>query len=128
MSEEDQQPIDVDTDILDTNSLSIEDTGEVSGSAITEEFGGEYRAQIIITSDRDDPNTGPLLEQMTYAPNVIVTDANGRRVYQPNPPEISNPKEAIEQAVETAEEIVNNPDEHLPEKPYHDPGFSRVVI
>lgn len=124
MSENTQQFIDSDgSDIWERSTLSIQDDGTVSGSAVTSLFESEYQAEIIITTDKDEIDGDPSPDQLSYTPNVIVTEANGIRVCAPEIREFDTPEGAIEKAIDVVEHIIDTPEEYIPENPNRSPSF-----
>jgi len=100
-----------DSDILEYNSLSVENR-EVSGSALTHTFEGGYRIQITVIS-YDYERTGET--RQNHVPNVVVTDRTGSIVTEVHANDSNSPIEAVENAVSTAEYVLENADTFLPE-------------
>jgi hypothetical protein len=92
---------------LSDNTLRINEHGQVSGHAIVFGFIEGYDVSASVHSyelgDRYD-------SEMNHVPIVTVSKANGSVVSEPHAHDSHNATTAIENALETLEYVVNNPE------------------
>lgn len=96
--------------IWEYDNLSVNEDGEVVGSAYTFTFGDGYNVQIGVFSYVYERNEE---FHTNHVPNVVVSDSTGSIVAEPHARDSENPETAIENAKSAAEYVYENPEEYV---------------